>query len=71
MDQAEDDINACDRDTYRADVPGPVKDAVLQYLYGVKAKPSSHVKEEDKKRKRNGSNGVSHAGRVERTCTIS
>lgn len=32
MDQVEDDIYESDRDGYRVDVPGPVKDTILRYL---------------------------------------
>ena len=32
MDQAKDDINEQGRDAYRVEVPGPVKDTILQYL---------------------------------------
>ena len=32
IDQAEDDIFACDRGSFRVDVPGPVKDTIIQYL---------------------------------------
>ena len=32
MNQAGDDITLRDRDSYRYEVPGPVKDAILQYL---------------------------------------
>jgi len=35
IDQVDDDICASDRDTCRIEVPGPVKDSILQYLYGV------------------------------------
>ena len=45
MDQADEVIYACDRDRYRVSVPGPVKDAIVQYMHGVNIPvPSSHTK---------------------------
>jgi len=32
MDQVEDDICASDRDSCRVEVPGPVKDTIMQYI---------------------------------------
>jgi len=48
MNQAEEVIYARDRDGYRVDVPGPVKDAILQYMHGVNIPlPSSHIEMAD------------------------
>jgi len=45
MDQADEVMYACDRDRYRVGVPGPVKDAIVQYMHGVNIPvPSSHTK---------------------------
>ena len=48
MNQAEEVIYACDRDGYRVDVPGPVKDTILQYMHGVNIPlPFSHIEMAD------------------------
>ena len=39
IDQLEDGIHVSDRNGYRVEVPGPVQNTIMQYLYGMNLTP--------------------------------